>query len=71
MNTTLRSEDLSCPSCIAKIESALGKLDGVAGATVHFNSGKIEVEYDESRVDVAQLQKTVRELGYETTESPF
>ena len=46
MKTILRSDDLSCPSCVPKIEKALGQIDGVTDAKVHFATGRIEVEYD-------------------------
>ncbi len=71
MNTTLRSQDLTCPSCIAKIEKGLQGLDGVSTAKVQFNSGRIEVEYDESQTSVAAIQDLVRKLGYETEESAW
>ena len=32
MKTILRSQELSCPSCAAKIEKALNALDGVQQA---------------------------------------
>jgi len=69
MKTILRSQDLSCPSCVKKIETALGKINGVSEAQVKFNSGRIEVEHGES-VKVETLQKTIRSLGYQTEESP-
>ncbi|MEL7674654.1 MAG: heavy-metal-associated domain-containing protein, partial [Chloroflexota bacterium] len=34
MKTILRSQELSCPSCVAKIEKALNGLDGVEAAKV-------------------------------------
>lgn len=71
MKTLLRSDELSCPSCIAKIEKALHRLDGVTRATVHFSTGRIEVEHDAGRVDSEQLRQAVREVGYETRVSPF
>lgn len=71
MRTILRSRDLSCPSCIAKIEKALGKVEGVEHAQVKFNSGKIEVEHDPSRVPATVLVETVRAVGYESKVSPF
>ena len=46
MKTILRSDDLSCPSCVPKIEKALGQINGVTDAKVHFATGRIEVEYD-------------------------
>ncbi len=69
--TTLRSQDLSCPSCIAKIEKALGTLDGVAAAKVHFTTGRIEVQHDETRVSADDLVKTVRAVGYEAKPSAY
>jgi len=69
MKTTLRSRDLSCPSCIQKIESALRRLNGVSEAKVYFNSGRIVVEHDQAEVDVEALQRTVRDIGYETQTS--
>lgn len=69
--TLLRSQELSCPSCVAKIESALKALDGVSDAKVHFNTGKIEIQHDAQRVQADQLVKAVRSVGYEASESAF
>lgn len=71
MKTTLRSNDLSCPSCVAKIESALSRIDGINDAKVHFNSGRIVVDFDESTVDVERLQGIIRRIGYGTEVSPL
>lgn len=68
MKTTLRSMDLTCPSCIAKIEAGLRQLPGVTDVKVHFNSGRIVVEHDDSQTGVEVLRGTVRALGYETME---
>lgn len=64
MKTTLRSRDLSCPSCVAKIEHALEGLDGVEAARVHFTTGRIEIWHDPERSTVNQLLATVRATGY-------
>jgi copper chaperone CopZ len=71
MKTILRSKELTCPSCVAKIESALKTLDGVAAAKVHFTTGRIEVEHDDSVVDPESLAKKVRSTGYEAQVSAF
>ncbi len=71
MKTTLRSQELSCPSCVAKIEKALKALDGVETARVHFNTGRIEVEHDAQRVKPDALVTAVQSAGYEAKVSPF
>lgn len=55
MKTVLRSNELSCPSCIEKIEKALTAIPGVASAKVFFNTGRIEVEHDAERVKAEVL----------------
>ena len=69
--TTLRSQELTCPSCVAKIEKALGALDGVEMAKVHFNTGRIEVQHDADRASVDDLVKAVRTAGYDAKPAPF
>ncbi len=65
MKTLLRSDQLSCPSCIAKIEKRLTALPGVQDATVHFRTGKIEVHHDDQTAR-EQLVNAVRQAGYES-----
>lgn len=69
--TTLRSQELSCPSCVEKIEKALKALEGVAEAKVHFNTGRIEVQHDSTRVSAEELVQTIRSVGYEAKVAAF
>jgi copper chaperone CopZ len=71
MNTQLRSQELSCPSCVTKIEKALRALDGVQEAKVHFNTGRIVVEHDPQKVSSERLVDAIRSAGYEAAVSPF
>lgn len=71
MKTLLRSQDLSCPSCVAKIEKALQGVEGVSTAKVHFNTGRIEIEHDADVAPAVKLVKTVRDIGYEAVVSAF
>lgn len=71
MKTVLRSKELTCPSCIAKIEKALTAVDGVETAKVFFNSGKIEVQHNPDLVKGADLEKAIRTIGYEARVSQF
>jgi copper chaperone CopZ len=71
MKTVLRSKELTCPSCIAKIEKALTALNGVEEAKVHFNTGRIEVQHDPQLVTGEELEKAVRAIVYDARVSPF
>ena len=65
MKTLLRSHDLTCPTCVARLEQALGAVEGVERARVHFTPGRIEVEHDPTRIGADDLVKVVRASGYE------
>ncbi|OJX43861.1 MAG: heavy metal transport/detoxification protein [Chloroflexi bacterium 44-23] len=69
--TLLRSQELSCPSCVAKIETALKVVDGVTNAKVYFNTGKIEVEHDPELVKSEDLVKAIKSVGYEARVTAF
>lgn len=69
--TTLRSDELSCPSCVPKIEKALLALPGVKQAEVKFASGRIDVEHDPALSDVAALVNSIARSGYTAKPSAF
>lgn len=71
MKTVLRSQELSCPSCVAKIEKALKGVEGVQDAKVFFNTGRIEVEHDPSKANSEVLVKAIRGAGYEAKVAAF
>ena len=69
--TTFRAQDLSCPSCVAKIEKALAGTPGVQKAEVHFTTGRIAIEHDPARATSDDLIKAVANAGYVAKESAF
>lgn len=66
MQTVLRSNEFSCPSCVDKIEKHLVKQPGVTDATVHFNTGRIVVDHD-GTPSTDSLIAAVGEVGYTAT----
>ena len=58
-------EELTCPSCIKKIEGKLGKMDGVEEAKVLFNSSKVKATFKEDQITSDELKETIEKLGYE------
>lgn len=70
-HTLLRAEGFSCPSCVSKIEKQVGRLDGVENVTVHFASGRIEIDHDESQTSADDLIAAVAKAGYTSRASAF
>ena len=59
-----RVTNFDCPTCASTVERALTKLGGVEDAAVHFTTGRIEVEYDESVITSADIERTIEKRGY-------
>ena len=69
--TTLRAEGFSCPSCVAKIEKQVGRLDGVESVKVHFASSRVEVVHDPAVAAVDELIDAVAKAGYTARPAAF
>ena len=59
---TLKLEDLACPACSNKIETALKNTEGVQSVEVLFNASKAKIEYDENLTTAENIANTV-EIG--------
>ena len=57
-------EGMTCASCVAHIEKAVGKLEGVAGVTVNLATEKADVTYDPVRVRLSGIKKAITDAGY-------
>ena len=55
---------MDCADCAAKLESRLGRLDGVSAARVDFALARLTVTYSPARVSEASLRAAAGELGY-------
>ena len=60
----MKLDELSCPSCLAKIEGAMTWTKGVISAKVLFNDSKVKAEFDENIVKSDELVTKVEKLGY-------
>ncbi len=61
------TEPFTCPSCVKKIEGAVGRMPGVSDVSVMFNSNKVKVTFDETQVGEGNIAKTITDLGYPVT----
>ncbi len=55
---------MTCTTCAATIEKGLAKTPGVEKAKVSFASEKASVEYDPTKVDLAEIKNTISQIGY-------
>ncbi len=69
--TNLYSDELTCPSCVPKIEKRLRALPGVERGKVHFGSGRIEIVHDPAAAGLDELVEAVREAGYHAAPRGF
>lgn len=56
---------LACAACAARVEKVLGSHVGVRAASVNFATSTASVEYDSEAVTTEELQKAVRDAGYD------
>ncbi|MGH2789245.1 MAG: heavy-metal-associated domain-containing protein [Actinomycetota bacterium] len=63
----LRVKGMHCGSCAMSIDEELEELGGVTEAKTSYRKQVTEVAFDENRVNIEEIQKTIRKLGYEST----
>lgn len=61
---TLPVDGMTCASCVARVEKALKKVDGVQRASVNLATEKATVELNPAIVSVEALKTAVEEAGY-------
>ncbi|MBO8164895.1 MAG: copper-translocating P-type ATPase [Brevibacillus sp.] len=63
---TLHITGMTCAACALRIEKSLNKMDGVTQASVNLALEKASVTYDPDKVDIAEVEQKIRDLGYGT-----
>ncbi len=62
---TVRIKGMHCATCTTTVQEALSSLKGIEGARVNLATEKATFVYDPSLVDMADVEKAVKESGYE------
>ncbi|MEJ9282346.1 copper chaperone CopZ [Ureibacillus thermosphaericus] len=65
MTITLHVQGMTCGHCKAAVTNALKELDGVKRIEVHLQEGTVDVDYDETKVNVEKLKEAIEEQGYD------
>lgn len=61
---SLPVEGMTCASCVARVEKAIGKVEGVKNVAVNFATEKANFEMDPGKADLKKIAEIVEEAGY-------
>lgn len=61
----LKISGMHCATCAINIEESLTKLNDSTPAQVNFGTDTIHVEFDPSKVTLTELEKAVKDAGYD------
>lgn len=57
--------ELTCPSCLQKIEQGVKNQVGVEQVKVLFNASKVKAELDTSKTSAETIKNVIENLGYD------
>ncbi len=64
---TLNVGGMTCASCVANVERAIKKLDGIITATVNLTTEKAKVEFDPTKVQLRDIVEAIEAIGYDAS----
>ncbi|MFT0604280.1 copper chaperone CopZ [Bacillus cereus] len=65
MTITLSVQGMTCNHCKMSITNALTELEGVQNVEVHLQEGTVNVEYNDSKVDIEKMKEVIEDQGYD------
>jgi len=65
MSISLQVEGMTCGHCKAAVTNALSELEGVKKVEVHLQEGKVDIDYDETKITIEKLKEAIEEQGYD------
>ena len=66
-NIRLTVTGMHCGGCVKSVTRVLEELEGVAQVNVSLD-GYADIQFDESKVSVAQLIETIEDAGFDAAE---
>lgn len=67
-NVTIPIGGMTCAACARRVEKAIGRLEGVAGASVNFATEKATVTYEPRTVRLSAIRESIEKAGYKALE---
>ncbi|HOO47077.1 MAG TPA: copper ion binding protein, partial [Deltaproteobacteria bacterium] len=61
---TLPVEGMTCASCVARVEKAMGRIEGIEDPKVNLAADEVTFSFDPERVNLENVAKAVKDSGY-------
>ena len=58
----IKLANICCYSCATTVEKEIVRLDGIRDALIDYQNGTMDVEYDESKIDIATIEEKSKEV---------
>jgi copper chaperone CopZ len=68
--TTISTSSVMCGMCVTTIKKAVSAVDGVDNVEVDLEKKTTTVKFDKAKLDIAALEKSISEAGYDANETP-
>lgn len=65
----LKISGMTCINCKTRIENALAVLEGIKKADVSWKKGRADIEYDEEKISLNEIQEIIESLDYKVENS--
>ncbi|MDO5823155.1 copper-translocating P-type ATPase [Methanobrevibacter sp.] len=62
---TLKIQGMHCASCTMNVENFLIRLNGIFDVKADLISQSAKIKYDSSKIDIAEIEKVIKSLGFE------
>lgn len=64
-------EGMTCASCVARVEKAITKFDGVTNVNVNLATEKVTLDFEPSKLDLNKLAEKIEDIGYKLDLSSY
>lgn len=63
----LKIEGMTCAACAKAVERSTRKLEGVQEAVVNYATEKLNIDFDETKLEIKDIQAAVEKAGYKAS----
>ncbi|NME06880.1 copper ion binding protein [Psychrobacillus sp. BL-248-WT-3] len=61
---TIQVQGMTCGGCVKSVENSVSALSGVEKVNVQLETGKVNIEFNDSKTDIKQITDTIEGKGY-------